>query len=70
MKLFILILFGILLSSCSVYFGDNDMLYDNTFVIADKKLYRGFDAMVAYDLYNEVYNDSNYRFKPIVFKTR
>lgn len=64
-KIFVLILFTMLLSSCSIIQFDDNIypLTDNTYVFVDGKVYSGIDAAVAYDFYNELDG-----FKPIVFK--
>lgn len=60
-----------LLSSCVILQpGEEYVIFDDDiFVFVDGNLYRGFDATIAYDFYNELYEaDSINNQKPILFR--
>jgi hypothetical protein len=65
-RIILTVLFLFVLSSCSI--TNNNDIYNNTFTIIDGKIYNGIDAVIAYDLYNEIYRDTIKVIKPLIFK--
>lgn len=58
-----------LLTSCSYGIYHNVSIYNNVYAIIDNKIFYGEDAIVAYDFYNEMYENDSVNFsKPIIFE--
>jgi uncharacterized membrane protein SpoIIM required for sporulation len=58
-KSIIVLILAILLVSCKTA---------NTVVVMDNNVYYDYDAVIANDLYNELYNNGVIKNKPIVIK--
>lgn len=57
LKTVLLLLFIVLFTSCSSI---------EVVTLVDGTIYTNFDARVAYDVYNELYNNGVYEYKPIL----
>ena len=42
----------------------------DTVTLADKKVYYDSEAVIAYDIYNELYNNNLSDYRPIIFKNK
>ena len=58
-KLTIVLLLAVLLISCRTA---------NTVVVADNNIYYDYDAIIANDIYNELYNNGLIEYKPIIIE--